>query len=107
MPIDQGALVWTMVSRSAAGNRGSMKRILTFAGALLCAVVLAFGQNVSSSVLATVVDPSGAPIPGAECTLTNQGTGVLANVKADGQGACIFNIVQGGTYSLTVKVSGF
>jgi hypothetical protein len=84
-----------------------MKRTLTIAALFLCLGGLALAQNVSSSVLATIVDPSGAPIPGAECTLTNQATSVEAAVKADGQGACVFNVVQNGTYSVGVKVAGF
>src|SRR3954470_6316887 len=84
-----------------------MNRTLKLAAVLFCGAGLALSQNVSSSVLTTIVDPSNAPIPGAECTLTSQTTGVVTNVKADGQGACIFNIVQNGTYTLGVKVSGF
>src|SRR5690349_15693347 len=84
-----------------------MIRTLKIALLSLCVAGLASAQNVSSSVLTTIIDPSGAPIPGAECTLTNQATGVAAAVKADGQGGCVFNIVQGGTYSLGVKVTGF
>src|SRR6476620_745579 len=87
------------------GDRGYMKRILTFVLVLLCAVSLALAQNVSSSVLTTIVDPSNAPIPGAECTLINQGTSAAVTVRADGQGSCVFNIVQNGTYSLNVKVT--
>ena len=84
-----------------------MRRTLKIVGIVFCAAGLALSQNVSSSVLTTIVDPSNAPIPGAECTLNNQATGVSATVKADGQGACVFNIVQNGTYSLGVKVTGF
>jgi hypothetical protein len=84
-----------------------MKRTLTIAALFLCAAGVALAQNVSSSVLATIVDPSNAPIPGAECTLTNQATNVGVTVKGDGQGSCVFNIVQAGTYGISVKVNGF
>ena len=84
-----------------------MKKLLTLVTLLVCAAALAFSQNVSSSVLTTIVDPSGAPIPGAECTLINQATGTAATVKSDNQGACVFTIVQGGTYDLGVKATGF
>src|SRR5437588_12642842 len=84
-----------------------MKRIVTIAALFLCAASMAFAQNVSSSVLTTIVDPSGAPIPGAECTLTNQATGAAVTVKADGQGTCTFTIVQNGAYALAAKVTGF
>ena len=84
-----------------------MIRTLKFVLLCLCVAGLASAQNVSSSVLTTIIDPSGAPIPGAECTLINQSTGVAAVVKADGQGGCVFNVVQNGTYTLGVKVTGF
>ena len=84
-----------------------MKKLLSIVTLLVCTAFLAFSQNVSSSVLTTIVDPSGAPIPGAECTLINQATTTAATVKSDNQGACVFTIVQGGTYDLTVKSTGF
>jgi hypothetical protein len=84
-----------------------MKRILTLVLVLLCVTGFAFAQNVSSSVRANIVDSSGAAVPGADCTLTNQDTGAVLAMKADGQGACVFNIVPAGTYSFTVKATGF
>mgnify|MGYP000920410288 CR=1 FL=1 len=53
------------------------------------------------------MDSSGGSIPGADCTLTNQASGVALNVKADAQGACVFANVLAGAYTLTVRASGF
>jgi hypothetical protein len=84
-----------------------MRRIATFAALFLFLAGLMLAQNVSSSVLATIVDSSGAPVPGAECALTNQNTTAVVTIKSDSQGSCVFAIVQGGTYSLAVKANGF
>lgn len=74
---------------------------------LLCLTAAAFSQNVSSSVQAVIVDPSGAGVPGTECILTNQATGAAINIKADAQGTCVFAIVPAGTYNFSAKVTGF
>jgi hypothetical protein len=73
----------------------------------LCAASLGWGQNVSSSLRANIVDPSGATVSGAECLLTNQGTGAVVTIKSDAQGSCIFNVLPGGSYNIAVKATGF
>ncbi|MBS1857640.1 MAG: carboxypeptidase regulatory-like domain-containing protein [Acidobacteria bacterium] len=84
-----------------------MKNLVRSIAVVLCAASAAFAQNVSSTVLATIVDPSGAAIPGAECVLTNTGTGTTIPVKSDTQGTCTFAIVPSGSYELSAKASGF
>jgi hypothetical protein len=74
---------------------------------LLCACAITFAQNVSSSLRGVVVDTSGGAVPGAECILTNQGTGATASVNSDAQGSFVFPSIQAGTYNLTVKMAGF
>ena len=82
-------------------------RIWKVLSLLLLVISVAAAQNVSSSLRSTIVDPSGASIVGAECTLTNQATQAAAKVQSDVQGACNFPIVQPGTYSLKVTFPGF
>ena len=85
-----------------------MKKIFTALLVILaCAMSLAYAQNVSSSLRGTVLDSSGAAVPGAECVLTNQATGVAVTAKSDTQGACMFNIIPAGTYSFTAQSKGF
>ncbi len=74
---------------------------------LLVFCSFAFGQNISSSVKGVLADPTGAAIPGAECTLTNQATGAVFKVTSGTDGAFTFPNVLGGTYTLTVQATGF
>jgi hypothetical protein len=72
---------------------------------LVCAA--AFGQNISSSVKGSLVDPSGAGVPGAACTLTNQATDAVLNTTSAGDGAFTFPNVLAGTYTLKAEAFGF
>jgi len=72
---------------------------------LFCSLLV--GQNISSSVKGTLVDPTGAAVPGAACTLTNQATGVALNTTSGNDGSFTFPNVLAGTYSLKVVATGF
>jgi hypothetical protein len=80
--------------------------IATLAAWLTCSIVL-LAQNISSSVSGTVIDSSGAPIPGAECILKNEANGVILNAQSDTSGTFTFPTVFAGTYTLTVRAAGF
>src|SRR5262245_39255830 len=84
-----------------------MKVLSVFCLVLLLSILPVPAQNVSSSVHATVLDSTGAGVPEAECTLTNQSTTAVVTIKSDSQGLCVFNIVSAGTYSLSIKAKGF
>ncbi len=66
-----------------------------------------FGQNITSSVLGTVVDPAGAAVAGAEVHISNQSTGAVVRTVTDSAG--LFRIVNilAGSYSLGVQAKGF
>lgn len=66
----------------------------------------AWGQT-TASLRGTVTDPSGAVIAGAKITLTNTGTGISRTTKSGNDGGYLFDLVQVGTYKLTVEKSGF
>lgn len=61
----------------------------------------------TGSVTGSVKDPSGALVPGAEVTLTNNATGVALTSVSTKVGAYTFPIVQVGTYSLQARAKGF
>ena len=84
-----------------------MKKFSILLMFFLCATCIGFAQNVSSALRATVLDSSGAAVPGAECTLTNQATSAALSVKTDGQGSCTFNIIPAGTYTFGAQAKGF
>src|SRR5260370_28139212 len=66
-----------------------------------------FGQTAQGVVTGSVVDSSGAVLPGAELTLTNQGTAVQQKDVTKNDGNYRFGLVPPGTYTLAVKAQGF
>jgi hypothetical protein len=71
------------------------------------ALVPAWGQFDSASVLGTIKDPSGAAVPGATVELLNIAKGVTATRQTDSNGDYEFANVQPGDYSITVTAPGF
>jgi len=72
---------------------------------LLCSALSA--QVISSSVKGTLADPSGAAVPGATCTLSNQATGASMSTTSASDGSFTFPNVLAGTYSLKAQAAGF
>jgi len=79
--------------------------ILLLASLVGMSVVLA--QVDSGQVSGVVKDSSGAVVPGATLTLTNEGTSVSSTKTTDAEGNYLFTPVPIGTYSLTVEAKGF
>ena len=75
--------------------------------ALILFAAISAAQTVSSSVTGTVMDPANALVPNAPVTLLDQSTGSTRDTVSDGSGLFRFLNVSPGTYSITVKVSGF
>src|SRR3989304_5218224 len=87
---------------------------LRWAKAVVCLLaVTAFlavpaqAQLTVGSVTGTVVDATGAVIPGATVTLPNQATGVPREQETSSTGSFAFERVRPGAYSLRVSMSGF
>ena len=66
-----------------------------------------YAQFENAEVLGTVRDPSGAAVPKATVTLTNQDTGIKVQSSADESGNFDFFNVKVGHYSLVVEHAGF
>ena len=64
-------------------------------------------QLTTGSVTGTVVDATGAVIPGATVTLTNEGTGVTREQETTGSGTFNFDRLHWGLYTLRISKSGF
>ncbi|HEY1341853.1 MAG TPA: carboxypeptidase regulatory-like domain-containing protein [Bryobacteraceae bacterium] len=82
-------------------------RLLLSALLLLLAATLCVAQTVTGTLEAVLVDPSGAFVPSAPCTLTNQATGAILNSPSDSAGLVRFLNILPGTYTLKVEPSGF
>src|SRR5712692_7536275 len=75
---------------------------------LVCVSQVAFPQAMDGNLVGTVLDPSGAPIQGAEVQLENTATGVKPPlVKTNDQGEYRFNNLLPGAYKLTATKDGF
>jgi outer membrane receptor protein involved in Fe transport len=73
----------------------------------LCLVVPAVAQRDLGTILGVVADPTGAVIPGADVTLTQDATGQVWALQTDAGGNYIRPALQPGTYSVTVETPGF
>jgi hypothetical protein len=70
---------------------------------LFVSLGVALGQTVQGVITGAVSDPSGAVIPKATVTITNEGTGISQTDTTGTDGLYRFPLVPLGTY--TVKVS--
>ncbi len=68
---------------------------------------IARAQRVEGQISGTVVDPSGAAVPGATLTLTQQSVGFSTSTHTNETGAFVFPNLLPGKYKLTVEVKGF
>ena len=87
-------------------------RVLASACLMLALQVLttssAYGQGGTTSTLSGVaVDSSGAILPGADVTVTMASTGFTQSAVTNHEGAFSFPGLNVGTYTVTVKLSGF
>jgi len=74
---------------------------------LLMAGTPAGAQVDTGAILGTVKDQSGAVVPGAKVSLTNEGTSFTLSTVSAADGAYIFTPVKIGTYAVSVEVAGF
>ncbi len=82
-------------------------RLIAIACVLSVSCLHASAQTSSATISGSVVDKSGAVIPGAEVTLVNQATNVAATTRTNSSGDFLFPDTQPGTFAITVKAQGF
>src|SRR5436309_12292275 len=95
-----------------------MSGVRRFRGGHFCLVVCALvgisitcgevaAQTITGTISGTVVDKSGAVVPGASVTLVNEGTEASRTTESNDTGAFVFNSVPVGTYTVRLEKSGF
>lgn len=94
-----------------------MKICTAFSSAALPTVSALFGclllpslllaQVDRGGIVGTVTDPTGARLPGAEITVTNQATNQPTKLTTDASGNYVANLLRIGTYSVTAQKQGF
>jgi hypothetical protein len=91
----------------------SIRTATRWAAALCFLVLLLFSFRSQAQIAGTanlkgtVTDASGAVIPNADVTLTEQNTGVSHKTKSGGDGVFIYTSMPVGTYTVTVAAPGF
>lgn len=66
-----------------------------------------WGQIDQGAIRGTVQDPTGAVVPGANVTLTNEDTGLVLETTSGADGAYSFTPIKIGTYTVAVTKPGF
>src|SRR5258708_21604288 len=75
--------------------------------ALAGAVQSAWGQEVTAAIVGTITDPSGAPIRGADVTVTDTERGITWTTKTNDAGSYTLPRLPVASYSVNVSASGF
>ena len=73
----------------------------------LSSATLLRAQSIYGTITGTVSDQSGAVAPGAEVQLKNAATGEVRKTTTNADGYFSYSSVPAGTYSLSVKITGF
>lgn len=84
-----------------------MRRTVTIFAAFLLALVPALAQQNTGRITGTVVDATGAVVPGATIQLSMATGGVAASTATTTDGLFVFSAIQPGTYELVVEAAGF
>ena len=87
-------------------SRNFLRRGLSLSLVVLLSAVFAFGQ-ARGTLRGVVKDELGGTVTGATVTLRNNNTGVASTRPTYSTGHYLFDLVEPGTYSLTVELAGF
>src|SRR5438034_10257350 len=74
---------------------------------LTAAESAAWAQGPVGTINGTILDPTGAAVPGAAVVATNNATGLKSNTTSTSAGAYTLPYLPAGTYNLRVSASGF
>jgi hypothetical protein len=91
-------------------NASRIKQFVFYTTLLLTLLSLhssAFAQSDRGSVTGKVTDNTGAVLPGASITLRNEATGVGQTATSNQSGDYVFQLLNPGSYSLSVTAQGF
>ena len=90
------------------------KRYRTYCNLSLAVVLISIvfavrlpAQATTANVVGSVHDSTGAAIPNAQVTITNKATSASRQVVSAADGAYAINLLQPGSYSLTISAPGF
>jgi len=64
-------------------------------------------QDYRGSILGRITDPTGAVVPGAKITLTNEGTNWKLSTESNSEGHYLAPLLEPGRYAIEVEAAGF
>lgn len=90
-------------------SRGLFLRLASYAAAavLLLSIEYAASAQTGGKISGAVKDPSGAVIPNADVTLTNETTKAVQKTRTSSDGTYIFPVVAVGTWDIKATANGF
>ena len=94
-----------MMMRASATERTALRLCMAILALVLLSIPI--WAAVGGRIFGTVTDPSGAVIPNANVTVTNEATAITRHTTSDGKGLFEFNALPVGTYNLKVESQGF
>src|ERR1039458_1097798 len=87
---------------------GKMKSLALVFLLIACLAAGLFAQDISGTIGGTILDPSGATVPGAKVTITNTDRKqVVRTITTDPTGTYSAPLIPVGQYSVKVEVTGF
>src|SRR5205085_1230199 len=99
--------------RESQMERGFLRVCVSRAVLLMSVLFFVFplvslrAQTVTGTILGNVLDASGAAVPNAEVTVTNQDTGVSRSVTSTADGVYTVPSLLAGKYAVEAKAQGF
>lgn len=85
--------------------RGVLRVVVAVIAVL--SVVPAFGQGGVAEINGSAVDQTGATLPGATITITDEATGLMRTGVANEGGRFVIPAVTPGRYTIRAELSGF
>lgn len=87
--------------------RPEARKFLFCLVACLCLAMPALAQRDMGTILGTVTDATGAVVPGAQVTITEEATGITNVVQTDPAGNYIRPLLKPGIYTVSLEAAGF
>ena len=88
----------------------SLKPIGAILGIVVCLLftsLISPAQGTTTRITGIVQDNAGAAVSGATVTLKSEGTAVSQSVETKESGIYAFDLIQAGTYTISVEKQGF
>ena len=84
-----------------------MKKLALLLVLILFSAAAILAQNYRGRIEGLVTDASGSVVPGANVTLIDVGTNIQTARQSSGSGMYLFDLLNPGTYTITVELKGF